>query len=181
MNKHIERETKHTKPLAAALLIFGTIFTFGSAQFPLGPVQNIGWEIANMLNVSAYCIIMVILARHGYDLVTAGFSLLVGAQGFAIATTANPVHTDLSLYAAVFMLYVPGYLIIAGYSGFARWVRIACVLVCIPFCTEAVWILQGVEIAQTGFVNYSGYILRAIIDVYLIVILLKKKGDSHLY
>ena len=186
MNKlpiHISSETedKHMRILTGILIIAGSLTAFVGAQFHTEKEQNIIWTFGNIMSIGGYSIIMAVLTRCSYDLVSSGFALLIAAQAFEIATTANTHHTDLAMYAAAFSLYIPGFLIVGIYSHFKWWIRLSCTLACIPFAIITFWILNDTPFSLTGTVNYAGYILRAIFDIGLGIAFLKAKKNERIY
>jgi hypothetical protein len=175
------KEDKHIKVIAGTLLLLAMLASAVGVSFHDLIVQNVIWQFGNMCSVCGCAIVAAKLNRDGYDLVSAGFCLLVVAEGFIIATTANLHNRDNNMFGAALILYLPGYLLIGIYSRFKWWIRIASLLLCIPFGAEAYFTQRGTPIDPTTFINMSAYILRAIAYVGFAITLFRTKTGEKVY
>jgi hypothetical protein len=114
------------------------------------------------------------LNRERRDLIAAGFSILIVAEGFAISTVANPNRLDDASFGACMALYIPGFLIVGLFSHFKWWTRLACILLCIPFGIEAFHVLNGIKIEYNNVIQISGYFLQSFVFIGWTIELLKR-------
>ena len=179
MTSPIKNEDKYLSRISAILFIFAICFNFIGAMVSRGHSQNVCWEIGSLCAVGGYATMAGRLAREEHDLIAAGFNILLVAEGFAIASVADPNRLDAATFGACMALYVPGYLIIGLFSHFKWWVRLTCVLLCIPFGIEAFIIINGSKISFEPLIHGIGYTLQMIAFIGWIIELLKHRSKNN--
>ena len=100
--------------LAGALVLFGSLFP--------SAFSGIAYELADAVFVTGCGLVAMKLAREGWDLPAAGYTVLVIAWGvFSLAKNFRQLDVGNDVFASAFCFLLPSLGLIVFYHPFPRW------------------------------------------------------------
>jgi hypothetical protein len=91
------------------------------------------FKLDGLFAVCAFACLAAKAGSEGFDLASAGFTMLAISEGLFLATMDQPGHSanEGNITAVFFM--IPSFLLISYYGKFPRWLHIAGILSTLPF------------------------------------------------
>jgi len=115
------------------LVISFILSLIGSLFPPQGFTQTMFFKIDALFAISAFACLASKTTSEGFDIPSAGFSILAIAQGLFLAEidVANKWNFASESLGVLFM--IPAVILISYYTVFPKWLRIAGIVSIIPF------------------------------------------------
>lgn len=120
----------------ATLIIFGLAFIL---PYPLMQLHNhqaeeIGFKMVDMLFICGSILLAIKLAREGWDMAAAGFTILgIGWGVIFAAKDFQHLNMDLEVRTSAAYFFIPCMIFIALYRPFPWWIKLLTIWCLVPF------------------------------------------------
>jgi hypothetical protein len=136
--------------LAFALVLFGNFFPSAFA--------GIAYKLADAVFITGCVLVAMKLARKGWDLPAAGYTVLSIAWGvFFLAKDFRRLDVGNDIFASVFYFLLPSLGLIAFYHPFPRWLKAFTLLGFVPSLLELIILKSGKGGTYEDLVRTAGY------------------------
>ena len=136
--------------LACALVLFSSLFP--------SAFSGIAYKLADAVFITGCVLVAMKLARKGWDLPAAGYTVLSIAWGvFFLAKDFRRLDVGNDIFASAFYFLLPSLGLIVFYHPFPRWLKAFTLLGCVPSLLELIILKSGRGGAYEDFIRTSGY------------------------
>ena len=136
--------------LACALGLLGGFFP--------PAVSAVAYKLADAVFITGCVLVAMKLARKGWDLPAAGYTVLSIAWGvFFLAKDFRRLEVGNDIFASAFYFLLPSLVLIVFYQPFPRWLKGLTLLGFVPSLTELIILKSGTGQAYEDIVRTAGY------------------------
>ncbi|WP_210521678.1 hypothetical protein [Hymenobacter terricola] len=164
MNRH---DVADQEVVPAQFIAFGLACALGllGGFFPPA-VSAIAFKLADAVFITGCVLVAMKLARKGWDLPAAGYTVLSIAWGvFFLAKDFRRLDVGNDIFASAFYFLLPSLVLIVFYQPFPRWIKALTLLGLVPSLTELVLLKSGTGQAYEDVVRTTGYQLIHLVSL----------------
>ncbi len=129
-------------------------------------VSAVAYKFADAVFITGCVLVAMKLARKGWDLPAAGYTVLSIAWGvFFLAKDFRRLEVGNDIFASAFYFLLPSLVLIIFYQPFPRWLKALTLLGFVPSLIELLILKSGTGRAYEDLVRTTGYQLIHLVSL----------------